>query len=149
MDWRISVHPIVCIDDKNGMLFHHRRLSRDRLLVADVQHLCSGRRLWMNAYSATLFADGPAHFMVAEDYLYQALPGDFCFVEDALLLPVIERIETLYLYKWKRVYPADLFLDLLPEQYSWICAERKDFTGFSHLKITREHYVRRRENGQT
>ena len=143
------MHPIVCIDDKNGMMFHHRRLSRDRLLLADVQHLHCGRQLWMNAYSAALFADGQERVTVAEDFLYRASPGDFCFVEDAPLLPVIERIETIYLYRWNRAYPADLYLDLLPEQYSWICSERKDFAGFSHLKITREHYVRRRENGQT
>ena len=45
---------VVCVDDRNGMLFHHRRQSQDRLLREDLLSRCPGR-LWMNAYSAKLF----------------------------------------------------------------------------------------------
>ena len=46
----------VCIDDRGGMLFNHRRQSQDRLLREDLLAEAAGRPLWMNSYSWT----GPA-----------------------------------------------------------------------------------------
>ena len=38
---------ISCIDDRGGLLFHGRRLSRDRVLCQDVLRTCAGSPLWM------------------------------------------------------------------------------------------------------
>ena len=46
----------VCIDDKGGMLFNHRRQSQDRLLREDLLTEAAGRPLWMSGYSAKQFA---------------------------------------------------------------------------------------------
>ena len=48
----------VCIDDKGGMLFNHRRQSQDRLLREDLLKEAAGRPLWMSGYSAKI---GRAH----------------------------------------------------------------------------------------
>lgn len=133
---------IACIDDQNGMMFNHRRQSRDRLLIADALQLCAGRRLWMAPYSASLFSGCADQIHVDPDYLLCAPQGDFCFAEGAPLLPYLQRIESIWLYKWNRVYPADVYLDLVPEQCGFFCTEQKDFTGSSHSRITRECYIR-------
>ena len=53
---------IVCVGDNNAMLFHNRRISRDRAVIEDILRMVSkevkkdGRaRIWMNEYSAELF----------------------------------------------------------------------------------------------
>ncbi len=42
---------IVCIDDKNGMMFNHRRQSKDREVRRDMLSYIGHHRLWMNEYS--------------------------------------------------------------------------------------------------
>lgn len=33
---------IVCLDDKNGMAFNHRRQSRDRIVTEKIEELAKG-----------------------------------------------------------------------------------------------------------
>ena len=35
---------MICVDDKNGMLFHNRRQSRDRALTGHILHLTGADR---------------------------------------------------------------------------------------------------------
>ena len=51
------MHLIVCIDDRDGMAFCGRRLSRDREVITHIQAQTNGCRLWMHPQSAQLFAD--------------------------------------------------------------------------------------------
>lgn len=129
---------MVCLDDRNGMLFNHRRQSRDKMLYAYIQHLTEGKRLWMNIYSAPLFADA-SNAMVAEDFLEQAAQEDYCFVENVPLKPYEAKIQRLLVFRWNRVYPADLYLDLLPDA-QWHLVGQEEFAGNSHEKITMEVY---------
>ena len=46
---------IVCLDDKKGMMFNHRRQSRDQAVTDRIQKICAGKKLWMNAYSDKLY----------------------------------------------------------------------------------------------
>ena len=46
---------IICLDDRNGMLFHHRRQSRDREVIRDMLQECAGRKLLVSPFSAGLF----------------------------------------------------------------------------------------------
>lgn len=131
---------IVCIDDKNGMLFNHRRQSQDRLLRADLLQEADGRRLWMNAYSAKQFSPLPGNAQTAEDFLEKAGTGELCFVEDQKLDPYTERLEGLIVYRWNRRYPADLFFTLPLD--TWTLARQEEFPGSSHEKITKEVYVK-------
>lgn len=138
---RKTLIAVVCIGDGNGMLFNRRRVSRDRAQQADLLALCGNGRLWMDAYSAPLFADAPDRIIVAEDFLEQAGPGEFCFVEDRPLAPAADRVETVVLYRWNRAYPADVRLDL--DLSAFQLAEQAEFPGSSHEKITREVYRRK------
>ena len=134
---------ITVIDDGGGLMFNHRRQSQDRALRERVLALSDGSRLWMNAYTRRQFADTESgSISVDEDFLQKAPDGDFCFVENVPLLPVVERVERVILFRWNRAYPSDVKLDLDLSAPPWNLAETVEFPGFSHEKITQEVYVR-------
>lgn len=132
---------IICMDDDGGILFNRRRQSQDSALRAHVAELTAGRTLWMNAYSARQFGENlPVNAVVAEDFLVQARDGDYCFVENTDLGPVLDRIESLTVYRWNRDYPHDT---LLPADLGdWILVSSSSFPGSSHDEITQEVYIR-------
>ena len=132
---------IVCVDDHNGMMFNHRRQSQDRILRGDILELAEGKILWMDAYSKKQFVEeGMTQIRVEEDFLQKACEDEFCFAEDADLSGEEERIQEIYLYRWNRDYPADVYFSV--DLSGWNCVETKEFAGSSHEKITRERYVR-------
>ncbi len=129
---------IVCAENNLGMAFNRRRVSQDSEVVKKIAEITDGEKLWMNGYSAKLFTDAREVF-ADEDFLLKANQGDFCFVEiDAIPM---EMIENLYLFRWNRNYPADLFLNLdLKGDFKKI--KKEEFSGSSHKKITLEIYKR-------
>lgn len=46
---------ITCLDQKNGMMFNHRRQGQDSVLREHVAKLVANVPLWMNHYSASQF----------------------------------------------------------------------------------------------
>ena len=134
---------IVCLDDKGGMMFNHRRQSRDKVLCAQILTLTKNAVLHMSHYSAGLFSDFDIpDLAVSENFLREASKGDFCFVEDAALAPVEKRIEKLIIFKWNRTYPADRYFDLKLYEGTWHLALSSDFAGYSHERITMEVFER-------
>jgi len=125
----------VCVDERNGMLFNGRRVSRDRAQQEDLLALCGGR-LWAAPFSASLLDWAAERVTVDPDYLQKAGPGEVCFVEAEDLSAVADRIEGMIVYRWNRVYPADRRLDLSDFQLTG----RTEFPGTSHETITRETY---------
>lgn len=132
---------IVCLDDRNGMLFNRRRQSRDRRVVEDILRELGEKRLLVNGFSAPLFERAGERIRVVDDPLAAAGRGDVCFVENLPLAPWAAAIERLTVYRWNRVYPADMRLDLALES-EWHLVAASDFPGFSHEKITKEIYER-------
>lgn len=130
---------VVCLEDRNGMLFGSRRVSRDAAQQQDLLNWIGDRKLWMNDYSAPLFAG--ADIAIEEDFLHLAGPGEVCFVENQPLRPVEDRIEALVVYRWNRSYPATMKLDL--DLGTYALKETVEFPGNSHETITREIYERR------
>lgn len=134
---------IACIDDTGGMFFNHRRQSQDSVLRSRILQLTAGCRLWMNHYSAKQFeADAAPQINVDEDFMGEAVTGDYCFVEDADVLPYERWIEKIVLYRWNRKYPADMRFGLNLQKPEWNLLQSSDFTGSSHERITEEVYVR-------
>jgi hypothetical protein len=133
---------IVCVDDRGGLSFNGRRQSRDQLLLADLLAEADGHRLWMNEYSARLFPDEVAdRLLIAENPLDRAVGSDCCFIENLPVQPFLEQADRLLLYHWNRTYPADRALTL-PLDGGWTLLSQEEFPGFSHEKITKEHYER-------
>ena len=129
---------IVCVDNRFGMLFNKRRLSRDRAVTEDVVTHLAGGRLYCAELSKPLF-DGIPDAVVCDDFLEKAGENDTCFVENRDIAPFKEKITKIVLYRWNRDYPADMWFDpaLLRE------FPRKTITelqGNSHETITKEGY---------
>lgn len=129
---------IVCLDDNQGMLFNKRRQSRDRKVLEDIFSLT--KNLWINSFSEKLFAESDVTTNVDEEFLSKAGKGEFCFVENEKIMPYINRIEQIIVYRWNRKYPADVRFDASLQD--WKLVGQKEFSGKSHEKITREIYVR-------
>ena len=131
---------IACVDGRNGMAFHNRRQSQDRLARWDILKEAGRAPLWVNAVTARQFTDGQqSRLRIDEAFLDRAGSGEFCFVEDRSVKPYETRIEQVILYRWNRAYPADLYWDLPLD--GWTLERREEFPGYSHKIITKEVYV--------
>lgn len=134
---------IACVDDHWGMMFNRRRQSQDRLVRRDIlEGLGQGSTLWMNQYTFGHFLQTPhPRIAVAEDFLRQANPGDFCLAEAIPPDLPRERLEGVILYRWDRAYPADQYFDpALLEGFS--LKSTLVFPGHSHPNITKDCFTR-------
>lgn len=130
---------IVCVDDRMGMAFNHRRQSQDRVLREKILRIAGDSGLWVSPYSAKQFTQEQLqHLRVEEEYLSMAKDGDFCFVELDSLRVVEERIEKVVLCRWNRSYPADVHMDIDLMNGDWKGEILEEFSGSSHEKITME-----------
>lgn len=132
------MHLIFCIDDRGGLSFCGRRLSRDREAVAHMLRMTAGSHLWIHPDSGDLF---PAEGVVADpDYLTRAGPEDYCFVEKGPFPQVWKDLKSVTLYHWNRAYPStEHFPRKLLENRKPVSTE--EFPGYSHEKITMERFV--------
>ena len=126
---------IITVENRNGMLFNHRRVSRDQKVSERILAYCKEKKLWMNAYSAKLFENNP-QICVSETFLEQK--DAICFVEDQDVTPYLPEIDTIILFHWKRDYPADLFFTV--DLSEWNRIHQEEFARKSHDKITMEVY---------
>ena len=134
---------IVCVDDDWGMTFNNRRQSRDRNLRERILEITDGSRLWMNHYSAKQFcSDNAPQINIDENFLSEALLGEYCFVENVDVIPYAKWVEKVIVYKWNRKYPADQFFSFPLKERNWRLIQATEFTGYSHEKITEEIYFK-------
>lgn len=136
------MHVIVCLDNQNGMLFNHRRQSRDRAVIVDILQNLEGRLLKVRKFSEDIFPVDGETIWVSDKSPADVEADQVCFLEDAPLSPVLDRITTLTIYRWNRDYPGDLYLDIDPVAAGLTLQSRSEFPGYSHDKITKEVYVR-------
>lgn len=129
---------IVCLDDNNGMLFNKRRQSKDRILCREIFSVTQGTVLWVHPYSEPLFADLDGEIQIDDRFMELAKPGEYCFVENLDVTPYICLAQEIIIFRWNRVYPADLRFPALPSQFQK--TESREFAGSSHEKITMEVY---------
>lgn len=100
---------IVCIDDKNGMMFNHRRQSKDREVRRDMLSYIGQHRLWMNEYSRKQFEAVPKDAQIEVNENFPAFAGDddYCFIENSIYLLNKNLITEIVIYHWNRIYPSD------------------------------------------
>ncbi len=135
---------ILCLDETGGMLFNHRRQSRDQAVAERIRQICAGKKLWMNSYSYQLYGDLKGVDTVKDDrFLNKAGNREACLVETEMLSPVADQIEEIIVFWWNRKYPADFFLDIDLSQ--WEKFQQREYPGSSHDKITEEMYRNTRE----
>ena len=139
--WEIYVKVIICIDDEGGMLFNGRRQSRDPVVSDDIISSIGDKRLLISPFSEKLFPN-EKRVKICKNPLSRAKSEDFCFIENLPLLPYIDEINTVIVYKWNRLYPTDKFLDIPLSDGSFKLCETSEMVGVSHEKITKEIYKR-------
>ncbi len=132
---------IACTDDNQGMLFNHRRQSQDRVQRQRMLERIGEEKLWVDTYTAGLFAEEEQEQLSVDDACLDcAGDGEYCFIEKEDLRPVEEKIEKIILYRWNRVYPADVYFPI--DLSEWKMIQSEEFIGSSHEKITEEIYER-------
>ncbi len=68
---------MVCLDDRNGMMFNHRRQSQDRVLRGEMLAQAGDRPLLVTPYTARQFsAEDQTRLRILEDPLAAAGPGE-------------------------------------------------------------------------
>lgn len=128
---------ILCLDDKNGILFNNRRQSRDVLVIDRILQVAENKTLLMNEYSSKIFPNDK--IIVNNNFLEIAKSGDYCFIENVDIGEYKDKIEKIIIYRWNRVYPADKKIDSsLIENKKLITSY--EFKGNSHEKITEDIY---------
>ena len=127
---------IVCLSDENGMMFNHRRQSRDRILIADMIRHVGETPLWVSPYSAPLFGEDCPSLRVDANPSLAAGENEYCFVEDTPLPQSLENTNEILIYRWNRLYPADVRFTCDMSMFS--LTESNDFVGSSHDNITKE-----------
>ena len=73
---------IVCLDNANGMMFNHRRQSRDANVVKDILKTINGTSLLIAPYSEPLFSQAECSVSISDSFLTDAEANDYCFVEN-------------------------------------------------------------------
>lgn len=132
----------VCIEDRGGMLFNKRRLSRDKNLTDDVIRTSDDGVLYVNEFSEELFCETDASVICVPEPMESASDSAYVFAENIPLSKYSQRISKLIIYKWNRRYPFDTVLDIDPEKSGFKLSETVDLVGNSHEKITKEVYVK-------
>ncbi len=127
---------IVCLDNQNGMQFHHRRQSSDVAVCKRMLELAGDCNLFMNSCSGYLFAGLTGNIQIRENFLEKAGPDDFCFLENNDVLPYLHTVSKVYVFRWNRDYPADIHFPA-PLVNGQVIEE---FAGNSHERITLEVY---------
>ena len=133
---------IVCLDDDNGMLFNHRRQSKDIEVRKRIIAMTSGKKLWMNHYSAKQFEGEYEQINIDDSFMLEATDGDFCFAEDIDVAQYEKWVERIIVFRWSRKYPADLHFTIPLSDGVWKLENTDDFIGNSHEKITMEVYTK-------
>lgn len=132
---------IVCLDDKNGMMFNKRRQSRDKVIYERIVDKQKNSRILTDNYSAQLFLDAkPNSFEVSEDFLNIATANDVCFVEDKNVSAYISKADKVIIYRFNRIYPSDVKFSVDLENLGFKKVKSEDFIGTSHDKLTEEVY---------
>ncbi len=127
---------IVCVDDRMGLLFGGRRLSRDRVQMARMRQAIGERSLYALPFSASLFGEG--NVTILSDASLRPENGAL-FVEDRDPTPLLQKGDTLIVYRWGRHYPSDLRMSADLSTYRLLSSVA--FAGSSHEEMLEEMYA--------
>ena len=125
----------LCLDDRGGLLYNGRRLSRDAVLLADMAAMVPDV-LTIDPFSEKLIREAEIPYVLppetAEDF----------FAEDVPAEEILAQTAKIVIYRWNRLYPADVRWEPDLAAMGFAPRETTEFPGRSHEKITREVYER-------
>ena len=146
---------ILCADQKDGLLFNRRRQSQDRELRKRILSIIGDEKLYLSEYSAGQFTESQwqDRLVICEEPQAAAAAGAAWYFAEGQALQAADA-DAVILYRWDKVYPADVYLDLPLAAGSdggaagksdggWRLSAASEFAGYSHERITEEIYIRR------
>ena len=136
-----NISVIYATDERGGMIFNKRRVSRDKLVTKDIVDTVCGK-IYISEYSRILFEEYPDRVTVCANPLLDAPDGAVCFVEFPPIVPYIKDISRITVYNWNRRYPFELCIDISPIQCGFRSVSVCEFVGNAHEKITKEIFER-------
>ena len=139
----VFMHIILFLDQKDGMIFGNKRQTKDKILMKYIEDVSKGSCLFTNHFSTSLFDNIPSHLIVDDNFLNIAKSEDFCIVENEDIEPYMNKIESIRIYRWDKVYPSTIKFnkDLLKNWKQSFCVEL--FLGGTHQVIYEEMWVRK------
>ena len=136
---------IYVLDKNNGILFNHRRQSRDAFLVENIANKVNQENgtLYVSDYSKELFEGTDVSMQSLADFnLSEAKENDFVFIENEdIQLDDYKGELVYYFYKWPSVYPSDKKLELPLNDAEVV--QKEQFKGNSHDEIYLEIWRRK------
>lgn len=127
----------VCLDDRNGMQFNHRRQSRDIAVLLDLE-----QPVYIDTFSEKLFLSSEIPYRLAPEELEQ-IPEEGGFflegIEPESVLPLADKV---VIYRWNRHYPGDFYWNVDLNELGFTLESQSEFPGRSHETITKEVYVK-------
>ncbi len=131
---------IVCLEDRNGMSFFGKRLSRDKAICERIVSRVEKNNFFLSPYSAKIFETLPNSANICDRPFESASQNDFCFIETEDISGCKNDINTIIVYRFCRAYPFDKMFDI-----SLLSARKlissTEFSGNSHDKIIEEVYA--------
>ena len=127
------MHVITAVDDSYGLMFNNRRQSRDSELISRIINNL-GSKLYISEYSKPLFQEYASSVIVCKP---TEVPDDAAYFLESPEILSNSKIETITLYHWNRIYPADVFF---PKEIlnDYKLDKITEFKGNSHDNITEE-----------
>ena len=136
---------IYVLDKNNGVLFNHRRQSKDTSLIENIVSKVKQENgtLYVSDYSRELFEGTDVSIQsLAEFNLSVSKENDFVFVENEdIQLDDFKGEVDYYYYKWPSVYPSDKKLELTLNDVEVV--QKEQFKGNSHDEIYLEIWRRK------
>lgn len=142
---------VFVLDQKNGMMFNHRRQSFDQAIIKKVVNDVNEIKgcLWLSDYSKELFASYDVNVMPLEEFdLSKANEKDFIFIEnidvdlEAMIADKEVSVE-LNFYRWDKVYPSDKKMTFTKELLdAFFVKDSYEMSGETHDVISVEIWKR-------
>ena len=128
------MHVIAVVDDGYGLMFNNRRQSRDSELIRRIIDNLCGTKLYISEYSQPLFQEYDLSVIICKP---TEVPDDAAYFMESPEILSNSKIETITLYHWNRIYPADVFF---PKEIlnGYKLDKITEFKGNSHDNITEE-----------
>lgn len=129
----------ICLEDRGGMAFNKRRLSKDSKVIEDIVRTIEDKTLLIEDYSKSLFDDKAIKLKSVSSFeksMGLVKYGENVFAE--LWDPYGKGFEEYVIYRWNRTYPFDLAFDHDLQADGFQLEMTYDFEGTSHEKITKE-----------
>lgn len=133
---------IVCVDERNGMMFNNRRQSQDKILTGHIIEKTKDKKLWITTFSKDIFnIEEDENIMIDDNFYSIAEKEDYCFIENIDANNFIDKVDKIIIYNWNKHYPADRYFNI--NLNNWEIISEENFEGYSHENITEKIFVRR------